>query len=102
MTTFHTAAAVQVLSCAVLASLDPFIVEHQEVCKLYGECQKTYFVGVTADYKTARTIPPDKEKDVKKCCGYCTCETYCYTFGTCCLQMYGNFTHGRQVVENSR
>ena len=36
------------------------------------------------------------------CCGYCSCETDCFKYGSCCLWMYESLSHARKESSGSK
>ena len=36
------------------------------------------------------------------CCGSCTCDTKCYSYGSCCLSSYQSFKDAHDSITNSR
>ena len=39
--------------------------------------------------------------DVPVCCGFCSCESDCAEYGTCCLMEFGNLQLGKKLLDDA-
>ena len=69
---------------------DEMSTAHRQICSEHETCRENDVLAV--GYSGASS----------SCCGWCTCDSTCVQYGSCCLGIYDNFTHGRNSIQNTR
>ena len=65
-----------------------------------GESEEIRATDTTTSYTTSNDIYADYISH--SCCGTCSRGAECILYGTCCLDVYRNFTHALESTQNVR